>query len=47
MGKTGYSFNELYKEMRPYVLYSLSQILFVIDEPNQSFLISEKNIMKF
>ena len=38
MGKTGYSFNELYKEMRPYVLYSLSQILFVIDEPNQSFI---------
>ena len=35
---TGYNYNILYKEMKPYVLFSLSQLLFVIDKPNQSFI---------
>ena len=35
---TGFNFSNLYKEMKPYALYSLSQILFVIDNPNQSFI---------
>ena len=38
IAQTGYKFKELYKEMKPYALYSLSQLLFVIDEPNQSFM---------
>ena len=38
IAQTGYKFKELYKEMKPYALYSLSQLLFVIDEPNQSFI---------
>ena len=35
---TGSNYSNLYKEMKPYALYSLSQILFVIDNPNQSFI---------
>ena len=34
----GKYFNCLYKEMKPYVLYSFSQLLFVIDNPNKSFI---------
>ena len=34
---TGTNYNKLYKEMKPYALYSLSQLLFVIDNPNKSF----------
>ena len=35
---TGSNFNKLYKEMKPYALYSFSQLLFVIDHPSKSFL---------
>ena len=35
---TGSNYYTLYKEMRPYVLYSLSQLLFVIDKPSKSFI---------
>ena len=35
---TGIYFNKLYKEMKPYALYSFSQLLFVIDNPNTSFI---------
>ena len=38
IASTGYNFYNLYKEMKPYVLYSLSQLLFVIDNPDQSFI---------
>ena len=38
MAFTGSYFYKLYKEMKPYALYSLSQLLFVIDDPNQSFI---------
>ena len=38
MAITGSNFNKLYKEMKPYALYSLSQLLFVLDNPNQSFI---------
>ena len=38
MAYTGYNFSNLYKEMKPYALYSLSQLLFVIDNPNESFI---------
>ena len=38
MAYTGSNFNSLYKEMKPYSLYSLSQLLFVIDNPNKSFI---------
>ena len=37
MGITGLNYFKLYKEMKPYALYSLSQLLFVIDNPDQSF----------
>ena len=35
---TGFNYNNLYNEMKPYALYSLAQLLFVIDNPNQSFI---------
>ena len=35
---TGHNFSSLYKEMKPYALYSLSQLLFVIEKPNASFI---------
>ena len=35
---TGSNYYKLYKEMKPYALYSLSQLLFVIDNPTQSFI---------
>ena len=38
IAKAGVHFNKLYNEMKPYVLYSLSQLLFVIDNPTQSFI---------
>ena len=38
MAHTGSYFNQLFKEMKLYALYSLSQLLFVIDHPNQSFI---------
>ena len=38
MAITGFNYNKLFKEMKPYALYSLSQLLFVIDNPNKSFL---------
>ena len=37
IGITGMHYFKLYKEMKPYALYSLSQLLFVIDNPDQSF----------
>ena len=39
MSWTSIFYNALYKEMKPYVLFSLSQLLFVLDKPNQSFII--------
>ena len=37
IASTGIYFNKLFKEMKPYALYSLSQLSFVIDNPNESF----------
>ena len=39
MAYTGLNYNSLFKEMKPYALYSLSQLLFIIDYPNQSFIV--------
>ena len=42
---TGFNYNNLYNEMKPYALYSLAQLLFVIRI--NLLLISESIIMKF